>query len=113
MVTPFDTYTIPSRFAGLPGVLAMAESAGTIASSSGSDSVMPTPRRNVRLGRAFFVIIMTELSWFPNHAGHSNFLLQNHRRPLASIARMKSTPVHRPTATTPTVEGAPDPGRRI
>ncbi len=51
-------YTKPSRRTGLAGVCASAVMEGIIASRSGSATVAPIPRRNVRRGRAFFKIIM-------------------------------------------------------
>src|SRR5438034_319788 len=56
MSHPIGMKTKPRRRTGLAGVLASAVAAGTIASSNGSASVAPIPRRNVRRGRAFFVI---------------------------------------------------------
>src|SRR5688500_15652905 len=56
LATPFGRYTKPSRRTGFAAVCASADSAGTIASSSGSPNVAPTPRRNVRLGKAIFVM---------------------------------------------------------
>src|SRR5262249_38945252 len=44
----------PRRRTGLAGVVASADSAGTIASSSGSAMVTPMPRRNVRRGSEIF-----------------------------------------------------------
>src|SRR5262245_5351661 len=43
---------------------AIAERAGTIASSKGRPSAVPTPRRNVRRGSAIFVMIMFVISSF-------------------------------------------------
>jgi hypothetical protein len=54
--------TNPSRRTGLAAVLAQAVAAGIIASNNGSASVAPTPRRNVRRGINFFVMIMTTSS---------------------------------------------------
>ena len=48
----------PSRRTGFADVFAMAESAGTIESSSGSATVAPIPRRKVRRCRCFLVMIM-------------------------------------------------------
>ncbi len=56
---PIGMKTKPSRRTGLAGVLAKAVAAGIIASRRGSASVACTPFRNVRLGSAFFVMIMT------------------------------------------------------
>ena len=47
---------------GFAAVWLIAVSAGTIASSRGSASVTPMPRRNVRRGSAIFVMIMTVVS---------------------------------------------------
>src|SRR6185369_9912568 len=47
-----------SRRTGLAAVLARGVAAGTIASNNGSASVAPRPRRNVRRGIAFLVIII-------------------------------------------------------
>ena len=52
----------PSRRTGFAAVRAAAESAGTIASSSGRARVAPTPLRNVRRARCFFVMIMGSVS---------------------------------------------------
>src|SRR6188768_1670767 len=46
-----------------PGVWANAVADGSIASSSGSAMVAPTPRRNVRLGNAVFVRNMSGLQF--------------------------------------------------
>src|SRR5690349_24521708 len=46
----------PNRRCGFAAVLAVAVSAGTIDSSSGSARVTPMPRRNVRRGNAILVI---------------------------------------------------------
>src|SRR4051794_27000161 len=43
-------------------LLVAADSAGTIASSRGSARAAPTPRRNVRRGKAIFVMIIYLLS---------------------------------------------------
>ncbi len=50
----------PSRRSrrGSPGVLASAVIEGIIASSKGNARVVPTPRRNNRRGKDFFVIII-------------------------------------------------------
>src|SRR3954470_23197182 len=50
----------PRRFGA--ALVAAADSAGTIASSNGSASAAPTPRRNVRRGKAIFVMIIYLLS---------------------------------------------------
>src|SRR5438128_1520927 len=55
---PIGIKTKPNRRTGLAGVLARGVAAGTIASNNGSASVAPMPRRNVRRGMAFFVIII-------------------------------------------------------
>ena len=52
----------PSRGDGFAAVFASAVPAGTIASSSGSASVAPIPRRKVRRGSDDLVMIMTALS---------------------------------------------------
>ena len=52
----------PSRFVGRAAVRASAVAAGTMASSSGSASAAPAPRRNVRRGSDILVIIMTACS---------------------------------------------------
>ena len=49
----------PMRRTGLAAVVAKAESAGTIASSSGNAIVTPMPRRKVLLGSDFLLMIMT------------------------------------------------------
>ncbi len=51
-------YTNPSRRTGLAAVLANAVIDGTIALRSGNATVAPIPRRNVRRGMAFFVMII-------------------------------------------------------
>jgi len=48
-----------NRFGGAAAVSRSGRSAGTIDSSSGSASVTPAPRRNVRRGMCFFVMNMT------------------------------------------------------
>src|SRR5688572_22927015 len=54
---PIGMNTNPRRRTGLAGVLAHAVAAGIIASNNGRDSVAPMmPRRNVRRGKALFVI---------------------------------------------------------
>ena len=50
------------RRTGLAAARVMAETAGTMASSNGSATVAPTPRRNVRRGSDIFVMIMPGLS---------------------------------------------------
>ena len=42
----------------MAAVLLMADKAGTIPSSRGKATIVPTPRKNVRRGIAFFVIII-------------------------------------------------------
>src|SRR5262245_10282666 len=54
-------YTKPRRRTGFAGVAAIADIAGTIASSSGRATVTPSPRRNVRRGNAILLMII-ELS---------------------------------------------------
>ena len=63
--SPSGTKTAPNRRVGLgaAAVLASAVSAGTIDSSSGSASVTPTPRRNVRLGNDILVMNMVASSF--------------------------------------------------
>ena len=58
MIMPFGTYMTPNRFTGLAAVFAMADSAGTMLSSSGSAIMAPMPLNTVRRGIAFFEIIM-------------------------------------------------------
>ena len=58
MSHPIGMKTKPSRRTGLAAVLASGVAAGTIASSNGSAIVAPMPRRNVRRGMAFLVIII-------------------------------------------------------
>jgi hypothetical protein len=62
MATPLGQYTNARRLTGRAAVRAAIVKAGTIASSSGSAKVTPTPRRNVRLGSARFVTIMAAFS---------------------------------------------------
>ena len=50
------------RVTGLAALLCAADNAGTIASSNGSANVAPMPLRNVRRGKAIFVMIMTAAS---------------------------------------------------
>src|SRR5262245_31473880 len=50
MIAPCGMYTAPNRVRGAAAVLTVAVIAGTIASSNGSATVAPTPRRNVRRG---------------------------------------------------------------
>src|SRR3954447_2700011 len=67
-MTPFAMYTNPTRGIGL----AAAVSAGTIASSIGSASVVPMARRNIRRGSAFLVtnIFRSSSSWPTGHEVH-------------------------------------------
>ena len=58
MCEPIGMYTKPSRRTGAAAVFARAVIDGTIASRSGSATVAPMPRRNVRRGKAFFEMIM-------------------------------------------------------
>src|SRR6516162_9340392 len=51
----------PARRVGLTGVCAQAVCAGTIASSSGSATAAPAPRRNVRRRRCFLVRYKADL----------------------------------------------------
>jgi hypothetical protein len=60
MIAPLGTNTAPKRGGGFAAVFAIAVKAGTIASSSGSASDAPTPRRKVRRGRA---ILVTNIIW--------------------------------------------------
>src|SRR6185369_10720506 len=53
---PFGTYVQSMRGVGFAAVRDIADSAGTIASSSGSPTVTPTPRRKVRRGNAILVM---------------------------------------------------------
>src|ERR1700730_3449593 len=62
----------PIRGTGAAAVLATAVNAGTIASSSGSPKVAPTPRRNVRRGSASFVITIPILSFVRILRPHSS-----------------------------------------
>ena len=62
MIMPLGTYITPNRLIGLAGVFCSAESAGTMLSSSGSASTDPSPRSTVRLGIAFFAMIMVATS---------------------------------------------------
>src|SRR5580658_8448176 len=48
-------YTKPRRDTGFAAVLVWAVRAGTMASSSGSASMVPAPRRNARRGICFLV----------------------------------------------------------
>src|SRR5690349_449053 len=50
------------RLFGLAAVLLNGVCAGTIASNSGSATVTPTPRRNVRRGMCFFVMNIAVVS---------------------------------------------------
>jgi hypothetical protein len=59
MMMPLGTYTNAMRTGGF--VVVAEASAGTIASRNGSATAVPMPRRNVRLGRDFLVI-MVELA---------------------------------------------------
>src|SRR5438552_11408087 len=86
-----------NRRTGLPSVFASADSAGTIASYIGSASVVPRPRRIVRRGIAFLVIITA----LPPHshlernaAGDSS----DDRRPAVVVGRRvpNDLPHHRP-----------------
>ena len=54
--SPIGTKTAPNRLVGAAAVFAVAVRAGTIASSSGSESVAPRPRRTVRRESAVFVM---------------------------------------------------------
>src|SRR5580658_1045972 len=56
MMMPLGTYTKAMRTGGFE--LRVAASAGAIASRNGSATAVPRPRRNVRLGRNFLVIIV-------------------------------------------------------
>ena len=60
---PIGMNTKFSRGTGLAGVLSQAVAAGTMASSSGRASDACMPRRNVRRGRAFFVMITWNSSY--------------------------------------------------
>src|SRR5580658_6343658 len=56
ITAPCGTYTNPRRGEGFAAVLLSAVCAGSMESSNGRASVTPTPRRNVRRGRCFFVM---------------------------------------------------------
>src|SRR4051794_33051251 len=62
MFEPIGMYTNPRRRTGLAGVAANAVMLGIMASSRGSASEAPAPRRKVRRGRAFFVTIIATSS---------------------------------------------------
>ena len=57
-MAPFGMYTKPRRRTGVASVLARAVAAGIIASSKGRATVAPMPRRKVRRGINFFVMII-------------------------------------------------------
>src|SRR5687767_2009791 len=84
LATPFGRYTNPRRRTGLAAVCASATRAGTIASSSGSASVAPRPRRTVRRSRAFFVMNMFD----PQALGVRLWALAQSRKPKALTRRL-------------------------
>ena len=55
---PIGMYTNPKRRVGATAVAAEAVKDGIMASSNGSAMATPAPRRNVRRGKAFLVIII-------------------------------------------------------
>ena len=61
--SPIGTKTAPKRRGGFAAVCVVAVSAGTMASSSGSANVAPTPRKNVRRAKHNFVMNMTAFSF--------------------------------------------------
>src|SRR5678816_2288292 len=63
---PIGMNTKPSLATGLAGVFASAVAAGIIASSSGRARAACTPFRNVRRGKAFFMMIMAISSSAPH-----------------------------------------------
>ena len=75
MIMPFGTYMTPNRLIGFAAVFAMADSAGTMLSSSGNASIAPMPRNTVRRGIAFLEMIIPSLL----------FILRDARRGLASF----------------------------
>ena len=62
MSAPIGIKTYPSLRTGRAGVLSSAVAAGTIASSNGSASATPAPRRNLRRGNAFLVSVIVSVS---------------------------------------------------
>src|SRR6185295_14808857 len=60
--SPIGTNTAPKRRGGFAAVCVVAVNAGTMASSSGSASVVPMPRRNVRRGSDIFVMNIFDLT---------------------------------------------------
>src|ERR1051325_2749665 len=61
MIMPLGTYIRPYRLTGLAAVFAIADSAGTMLSSSGSATAAPRPRRTIRREMAFLVMNMIAL----------------------------------------------------
>jgi hypothetical protein len=59
IATPFGMYTKPSRRMGAAAVLAVVDSAGTIASNRGNATVAPMPRKKVRR-RSTVLVMITE-----------------------------------------------------
>jgi hypothetical protein len=63
MSQPIGMKTKPRRRTGFAAVFARGVAAGTIDSNKGSAREAPIPRRNVRRGIAFFVMIIRLFSW--------------------------------------------------
>src|SRR5687768_398124 len=82
-MTPLGWYTTPRRLTGAAAVFCRAVSAGTMASSSGSATVVPRPRSTVRRDRALRVTIMrtTSSPRSPHLERRALHDRQNRRRP--------------------------------
>src|SRR6186713_2177792 len=84
----------PRRVFGTAAVCARSVPAGTIESSSGSASVTPVPRRNVRRERCFFVMKLTAVCLHTpvRWTGSQTLLLA--RRSLASALHLERRALH-------------------
>src|SRR6185503_19288834 len=85
MMMPFGTAKNDKRAARGAAICAAEANAGTIASSSGSASAVPAPRRNVRLGIAFRKTIMSAGS--PHLKRHAGDDPHDDRRPAVVTGR--------------------------
>src|SRR5437867_4942047 len=80
----------PNRGVGFAAVRVRSESAGTIASNSGSANVAPTPRRNVRRGNDILVMMNMTSSTFPDARPEGRARNATRRRPELQLGRGSS-----------------------
>src|SRR5262245_2187650 len=88
MIMPFGTYMRPKRLTDLAAVCAIADSAGTMLSSSGNATAAPRPRNTVRREMAFFVTYISVAPANRRHTeGRALHDTSNQRRPAIAVGR--------------------------